>query len=92
MNKITEKRIYQVLNDFKLIQHKIRIIKLLIENEELTVNQICDNFSIKQPTISHHLSKLQKTGLVSFKKRGKFSYFYIDEKKYSEFISKLEMF
>lgn len=47
-----------------------KILKLLTEGE-FSVTELCEHFSITQPSISHHLGILKKSGLVKAKKQGR---------------------
>lgn len=51
--------------------HRMRILRTLSENGELCAKDILVHFPITQPTLSHHMSVLQKTGLVAAKKCGR---------------------
>ena len=63
----------------KAIAHPVRIkvIRLIFENESLSVSQIHTLLNIDQPVISLHLGILKKQGVINSKKAGKRSYYYI---------------
>jgi ArsR family transcriptional regulator, lead/cadmium/zinc/bismuth-responsive transcriptional repressor len=44
------------------------------------VSEIVRTFKLKQPTITHHLKFLEKTGLLLHKKEGREMYYYINKK------------
>ena len=44
---------------------------LVLKGKDLSVNEILGYFTIKQATLSSHLSLLRKAGLVSFSVKGK---------------------
>lgn len=50
--------------------HRMRIIDLLLQRE-MNVGAICAHFSMKQPSVSHHLAVLKKGGLVKTRRQGK---------------------
>jgi DNA-binding transcriptional ArsR family regulator len=50
-------------------------ILTLLAKKEMCVCEICKNFEITQPSISHHLNILKKAGLVVYKKKGKEVYY-----------------
>jgi len=50
--------------------HRMRIVDMLIE-KDMNVSQICAHFSMKQPSVSHHLAVLKKGGVVKAQRRGK---------------------
>lgn len=47
------------------------ILKLLSNNDEMTINQISTGIDISIPLVSHHLKKMQETGLVTVSRVGK---------------------
>ncbi|MBI3793153.1 MAG: winged helix-turn-helix transcriptional regulator [Nitrospinae bacterium] len=67
---------FEALSD----QNRVRIIDVLLESES-NVRKICAHFSMKQPSVSHHLAVLKKGGLVKTRKSGT-KIFYSVNKKY----------
>ena len=62
------------MNDiFKALNDPVRreILKML-RHGDLTAGQIAEKFNITAPSISHHLDKLKRAGLVSSEKQGQF--------------------
>jgi len=51
-----------------------KILKLL-SKRKMCVSEICKNFQITQPSISHHLDILKRAGLVVYQKKGKEVYY-----------------
>lgn len=51
--------------------------KLLSTKLYFSVNEIVENFKLSQSTVSYHLDKLKKTGLLENKKKGRNSYYKI---------------
>ena len=47
-----------------------RKILELLKKKDLKVNEIAKHFSITLPSLSHHLSVLKQTDLVTFRRRG----------------------
>ncbi len=57
---------------FQALSDKTRLkILELVKHEEQCVNDICKNFNMTQPSISHHLDILKRVGLVNHEKRGR---------------------
>lgn len=56
---------------------RLRILKLL-RGKECCVSEICANFEMTQPSISHHLDVLKRAGLVKNEKRGREVYYRYD--------------
>ena len=49
---------------------RLEILKLL-KKQEMCVSDICKQFRMTQPSISHHLDILKRAGLVMCEKRGR---------------------
>ena len=47
-----------------------KILEMLLEKEK-TVSEVVDAFNLTQPTISHHLEMLSRSGLLTSRKEGK---------------------
>lgn len=60
-----------------------KILKLLI-SQKSTVTALCAHFSITQPSVSHHLTILKKSGLVKTEKQGRISYYSIQKETFFE--------
>lgn len=77
----------QMAEVLKTIGHSLRlsIIKLLCENEELSVTEIFTKLEIEQAVASHHLRLLKSAGVVDSKKAGKNAFYYVR----NEFIREL---
>jgi DNA-binding transcriptional ArsR family regulator len=58
--------IFQALSD----RTRLTILELLKEKERC-VSELCEHFQISQPSVSHHLDILKRSGLVSADKRGR---------------------
>lgn len=62
------------MNDvFKAMNDPVRreILKLL-RKQDMTAGDIAANFQMTAPSISHHLDKLKRAGLVTTVKRGQY--------------------
>lgn len=58
---------------------RIQILNMLLEHEgKVCVFEIVEEFKLEQPTISHHLTKMLATGVVSKEKKGMHAYYYIN--------------
>ena len=55
-------------------QTRLGILELL-RKRECNVTEIVEQFSISQPSISHHLDILKRAGLVTSEKRGREVYY-----------------
>lgn len=53
---------------------RLRILELL-KKRERCVTEICEQFDLSQPSISHHLDVLRRSDLVRSEKRGREVYY-----------------
>ncbi|TVX98989.1 ArsR/SmtB family transcription factor [Paenibacillus cremeus] len=70
----------EILNDvFSVLSDPTRraIISQLAKGE-MTVMKLAEPFEMSLPAISKHLKVLEKSGLVSVRKEGRFRYYYIN--------------
>ena len=67
-------------------ENRVKIIQLLTKGE-LCACKLLEEFNIGQSTLSHHMKILTDCDLVSFRKDGKWVYYSINCKKFSEFKS-----
>ena len=51
----------------------------LLRDGELNVSEICKNFDMKQPSISHHLAVLKNAEIVTDFKKGKEVYYQLNK-------------
>jgi ArsR family transcriptional regulator len=47
----------------------------------LNVSEIEEKVGVNQPTISHHLKKLEEAGLVQVRQEGRFRYYTLDQEQ-----------
>ncbi|MBW9221764.1 winged helix-turn-helix domain-containing protein [Methanothermococcus sp. SCGC AD-155-C09] len=69
---------------------RLMILKLLSENESMCVCKIIEELKKPQPTISHHLNILKKSGLIRARKEGTWNHYYIVNPKIKYIISTME--
>lgn len=72
-------------------ENRLQIIKML-SGGELCACKILDAFNITQPTLSHHMKILTECNLVNSRKEGKWTYYSINNEKFSEFKSSVSEF
>jgi ArsR family transcriptional regulator len=72
---------HDLVRIFKALADKTRqdILELLGEEDEMNVTDICAEFDISQPTVSHHLQILKNCDLVAYRKEGKNIYYYVKQ-------------
>lgn len=76
---------------FKLMadETRLRILFLLMRDEELNVRALCDLLEQSQPAVSHHLALLRVAGLIESRRDGKHNFYRIIPRRFQEL---LEMF
>ncbi len=78
---------------FKALSDPNRIMIVdMLSCGELCACTILEAFNLSQPTLSHHMKILCRSGLVRSRKNGKWTHYSIDQKRFSdmnEFIRKL---
>ncbi|MGE0077822.1 MAG: ArsR/SmtB family transcription factor [Bacteroidales bacterium] len=69
----------QAANMLKAIAHPMRIaiISLLEDSKRLTVTEIHETLKIEQSTASHHLGILKDKGVLSCKRDGKNTFYFL---------------
>ncbi|MAT45772.1 MAG: ArsR family transcriptional regulator [Anaerolineaceae bacterium] len=77
-----EMKIQELLNFFKALAdaNRLKIIGLLAQ-QDLSVEQIAEMLGISSSTVSHHLSKLSKTGLVSARAESYYNVYHLNEER-----------
>lgn len=70
---------------------RLRIFKL-VERQELCVCQIVPAMGLSQPTISAHLGKLKRAGLVKERRQGQWAYYSADREGLARFSMLWETF
>ena len=78
----------------RALNHKLRqqLLKLIDENQKITVTEIYVNLRLEQSVVSQHLAILRRAGIVTTKREGKFIYYslnYSRLKEVNEFVEQL---
>ncbi|CAN5589243.1 hypothetical protein BH11PLA2_BH11PLA2_42900 [soil metagenome] len=58
--------------------HRLWILQLLHERGEQSVKALSDELQQSQPAVSHHLTQLRQSGLIDYRRSGKFNYYHLD--------------
>lgn len=58
---------------------RLDIVRRLRRAPEVCVCHLAEGFPVGQATVSHHLKVLREAGLVDFRKRGTWAYYYLRE-------------
>jgi predicted transcriptional regulator len=77
-----DEKIQELLNFFKALAdpNRLKIIGLLAQ-QDLSVEQMAEMLSVASSTVSHHLSRLSKAGLVSARAEGYYNIYQLNAKK-----------
>ncbi|MGE5553548.1 MAG: ArsR/SmtB family transcription factor [Betaproteobacteria bacterium] len=82
-----------LLERFKALGDETRLkIFKLVERQELCVCQIVPAIGLSQPTVSIHLGKLKRAGLVKERRAGLWSYYSVDREGLAEFLAAFQEF
>ena len=79
INNLTPDHLEKAANMLKAIAHPMRIaiLSFLEEGKKLTVTEIHELLNIEQSTTSHHLGILKDKGVLSSKREGKNTYYFL---------------
>jgi len=66
---------------------RLKILKLL-GNEELCACEVMAALDLTQPTTSHHLGILERSGLVASRKEGKWVFYRLSNPRVAELLTK----
>lgn len=87
--EVNKKTLERTANSLKAIAHPIRLamIDLLKDGNSLNVTQIYQSLDLEQAVASQHLSILKEKGILSSKRQGKHSFYFISHASISEIIA-----
>ena len=71
-------------------EHRLLLLCLLIERQEMTVGQLHEHVGLSQSALSQHLAKMRNEGLVSFRRESQTLYYYIDHPDVARLIATLK--
>jgi DNA-binding transcriptional ArsR family regulator len=79
IKELEPEKLEQAANMLKAIAHPMRIAILgyLEDGKKLTVTEIHELLQIEQSTTSHHLGILKDKGVLSSKREGKNTYYFL---------------
>ncbi len=83
INNLDTEKLEKVAFILKTIAHPLRIsiISLLVANEKLCVNEICELLNSEQSLTSHHLSNMKLSGILGSVREGKNMYYFLKLKE-----------
>lgn len=69
---ISDQELHRLTGLFKLMSDRTRLnILMLLAAGERNVSSLCEELSLPQPTVSHHLGLLRQNGLIANRRHGK---------------------
>ena len=76
----------------RALNHKLRqqIVKLIDENERITVTEIYIKLRLEQSVASQHLAILRRAGIVKTTRDGKFIYYSVNSNKIRQIVKCVE--
>lgn len=85
-----EEKVSELLEFFKALAdgNRLRIVGLLAQRE-YTVEHIAELLGLSASTVSHHLAKLRKSGLVSARSESYYNIYRLETKKLEEMSERL---
>ncbi|MHA1797564.1 MAG: ArsR/SmtB family transcription factor [Candidatus Helarchaeota archaeon] len=80
-------KIYKALSE----KSRLLIFEMLLEKGEMCICEFSIALEKTQPTISHHIQKLENAGLIEGIKRGKFIHYRIKKELSEKFLHQLHI-
>jgi DNA-binding transcriptional ArsR family regulator len=88
LNELSPEQLNNASSILKAIAHPIRIsiLNYLEKGKRLTVTEIHKRLNIEQSTTSHHLGILKDKGVLSSKRDGKNTYYFLKHESLSHVV------
>ncbi len=88
LSELNVEKLDKAANMLKAIAHPMRIaiLRYLEGDKRLTVTQIHELLEIEQSTTSHHLGILKDKGVLSSKREGKNTYYYLKHQNLTQIV------
>jgi ArsR family transcriptional regulator len=88
---LSEKSILELTQTFRLLadDSRLRILLHLARHGELHVSDLCRRLGQSQPAVSHHLALLRVAGIIEPRRQGKFNYYRISPRFFSDALRQL---
>ena len=87
-NKLSPEELETAASMLKAMAHPLRIaiLNYLDDGKKLTVTEIHELLQIEQSTTSHHLGILKDKGVLSSKREGKNTFYFMKHEKLSNIV------
>ena len=88
---VSDRTIGGLTEVFKLLADKsrLKILLALAQQGEMHVTDLCKLLGQSQPAVSHHLTLLRMSGLVGFRRDGKFNFYRMDASLLGDMLERL---
>jgi DNA-binding transcriptional ArsR family regulator len=88
---ISDRTVSSLVQYFKLLadDSRLRILLTLAREGETHVSALCQMLGQSQPAVSHHLTLLRMSGLVGFRRDGKFNFYRMDASLLGDMLERL---
>jgi DNA-binding transcriptional ArsR family regulator len=89
--KVSDDTIGRLAKVFKLLadESRMKILLALAQDGEVHVSALCDMLRQSQPAVSHHLTLMRLTGLVSFRREGKNNFYRLESNHIRELLDQV---
>ncbi|MDF8361285.1 ArsR/SmtB family transcription factor [Achromobacter anxifer] len=71
-------------------EHRLLLLCLLIEHDEMSVGELHEHVSLSQSALSQHLAKMREEGLITFRREAQTLYYRIDNPDVATLIAALK--
>jgi ArsR family transcriptional regulator, arsenate/arsenite/antimonite-responsive transcriptional repressor len=68
---------------------RMEILQRIAGQKELACSSLAGECQVSQPTVSHHLKELAAAGLIKSRREGKFHFFQLDRKIWTQYLSEM---
>ena len=88
LDELSVDQLEKAANMLKAIAHPMRIaiLSFLEEGKKMTVTEIHEKLQIEQSTTSHHLGILKDKGVLTSKREGKNTYYFLKHQRLSNIV------
>jgi ArsR family transcriptional regulator len=90
--EVADQDLEQLTSLFRLLSDKTRLtILFLLAEGERNVTSLCDELSLPQPTVSHHLGLLRVNNVIGNRRKGKQVFYALNGRVTSSASAELEL-